>query len=360
MFVSYNQEYPQRLRVAFIGCGGHAFRNIYPTFQYAPVDLVAVCDLQREKAEACARLFGAKAVYTDYRAMLEKERPEAVFVVTNYDEEGRPRYPAIAIDVMRAGAHVWIEKPPAATSQEIRQMIAVSQETGRFVAVGFKKMFVPAIRKAKEILSRPEFGTLTSITARYPLALPPLEDRFDSRKMRNFLDHIVHPLSLLLYLAGPIESLFVERNPLNGASVAALRFRSGAVGSLHLAAGQSGFSPLERVEMVGQGANVVVENNLRVFFHRPGRPGGYGRTGTFYGSEEQATLFWEPEFSLGQLYNQGLFLLGYVPEVLEFCQCVLENRPPAVGNLLDALEVLKVYEAYRQPDGQVVAIPSEE
>ena len=45
MPVAYNYEYPKKLRTGFIGCGGHAFRNVYPTFQYAPVNLVAVCDL---------------------------------------------------------------------------------------------------------------------------------------------------------------------------------------------------------------------------------------------------------------------------------------------------------------------------
>ena len=34
-----------RIRAGFIGCGSHSFRNIYPTFQFAPVDLRAVCDL---------------------------------------------------------------------------------------------------------------------------------------------------------------------------------------------------------------------------------------------------------------------------------------------------------------------------
>ncbi|MBW3625934.1 MAG: Gfo/Idh/MocA family oxidoreductase [Armatimonadetes bacterium] len=347
MRVTYQPEYERRIRLCAIGCGGHAQRNIFPTYQYAPVDLVAVCDLDRSRAEACARMWGPAAVYTDHREMLEREQPDAVVIVTNYDAEGRPRYPVLAMDVMRQGAHAWIEKPPAASSDEILQMMAVSRETGKFVGVGFKKMFAPANRKAKEILSRPEFGPLSSLTARYPQPLPPPEDRADSRKTVGFLDHIVHPYSVIHYLGGPIESLYVERNDRTGASITSIRFTSGAVGSLHLAHGSSGMSPLERTELVGRGANVVVENNLRVTYYRPGGPeGGYGRAGTFYADEEKAPLFWEPEFSLGQLYNKGLFLLGYAPEILYFCDCVLENRPPEVGSLDDALEILRIYEAY--------------
>ena len=56
--------------------------------------------------------------------------------------------------------------------------------------------------KAKEIIFRPEFGLISTITARYPQDLPPLADRGDVKKMQGFLDHLVHPFSLLLYLAG--------------------------------------------------------------------------------------------------------------------------------------------------------------
>ena len=357
MRITYNAEYPRRVRLAAIGCGGHSYRNIFPTYAFAPVDLVAVCDLDRGRAENYARLFGASAAYTDYHEMLERERPEAVVIVTNYDDEGRPRYPGIAMDALRAGAHAWIEKPPASRSEEIREMMRVSQETGKFVSVGLKKMFFPANVKAKEILSRPEFGPVSTITARYPQSLPAAEQRADPKAMRGFLDHIMHPHSLLRFLAGPLESLYVERCEATGASIASLRFTSGAVGCLHLASGQSGMSPLERTEVIGRRANVVVENNIRVTYYRPGAPeGGYGRGGNFYGSDDSAPLVWEPEFSLGQLYNKALFLLGYAPEIRYFCECVLEDRAPEVGNLDDALEMLHIYEAYCQPDGQRISL----
>ena len=370
MRVTYNQEYERRVRLAAIGCGGHAQRNIFPTFAFAPVDLVAVCDLDEGRAQAAARLWGAPAVYIDYRQMLARERPDAVTVVTNYDADGRPRYPAIAIDALRAGAHAWIEKPPAASVTEVEAMRAAERETGRFVGVGFKKMCAPANVTAQEICGRPAFGGVSTITGRYPQRLPPVEERGDARKMLGFLDHIVHPYSVLRLLGGPITSLFVERNEATGGSITAIRFASGAVGSLHLAHGQGSLAPLERTEIVGAGgASVVVDNNVRVTYYRRGvgPAGGYGRAGSFFdtgaaGAEEDADagapLFWEPEFSLGQMYNKGLFLLGYAPEIRAFCECVLENRAPSVGNLDDALELLRVYEAYCRPDGERVLLPA--
>ena len=67
---TYNFEYTHRIKAGFIGCGGHSFRNIYPTFQYAPVDLRAVCDLKPDRARAYARQFGAVNTYADHHEML--------------------------------------------------------------------------------------------------------------------------------------------------------------------------------------------------------------------------------------------------------------------------------------------------
>jgi len=353
MPATYNYEYSKKLRTGFIGCGGHAYRNIYPTFQYAPVNLVAVCDLDPVRAADCAKIFGAERHYSNHSEMLAREELDVVFIVTNVDEAGRPRYPTLAIDCMRAGTHVWIEKPPASSSAEIREMINASAKTKRHVGVGFKKMFFPANRKAKEIINRSEFGPITSITARYPQSLPPFEARSNLKKMIGFLDHIVHPHSVLRLIGGPIDCIYVNRNDLVGSAIASIQFSSGAVGSLHLSSGQSPTSFLERLEIIGQEENVLVENNVRVVhYRRPKEKVPYGRSSDYFGgfSDGSAPLFWEPEFSLGQLYNKGLFLLGYAPEVIHFTTRLLEEKGPEYGTLDDAFELLQIYEAYLQPD----------
>lgn len=359
--IRYNFEYERRLRTVFLGCGGHSYRNVLPCFRYAPIDLVAVCDRVEDRAAAFARQFGALRHYTEFPRMLAEERPEAVFIVTGYDAEGRPTYPPLAMEAMRAGAHVWIEKPPAASTAEVRQMMAAEAETGRFVMVGLKKAFFPAIVRAREIIDSPVFGSPTSIVVRYPQSLPPAERYTDPKAMLGFLDHLCHPASILHRLMGPVASLFYQREPVNGAVAANLRLRSGAVGLLHLCAGQSGAGPLERVEVVGQGSHVVVENGCRLTYYRRGGrgEGGYGRSASFIGPDESAPICWEPEFSLGQLYNSGLFLLGYAPEILQFCESALAGTRPPHGNLDAALEVTKLYEAFLQPEGRLIPIPVE-
>jgi predicted dehydrogenase len=350
---------PSPIRLGFIGCGGHAFRWIYPALQFAPVELVAVCDQQADRAAQYAKRFGAERSYADHREMLAEEDIDAVLIVTGYDAEGRPTYPPLAMDCMRAGKHVWMEKPPASSSAEIEQMIAVSQETGRFAMVGFKKCFYPAIEKAKEIAERPEFGRPMSIVTRYPQYIPADGEKgsLAGTPLHGFLDHIVHPGSILIYLMGPAESLTYRRAP-NGSGFALLRFANDAVGALHFAHGQSGTSPLERLEVIGEGANVVVENGVKLTYYRPGGrgTGGYAAADSFIGPDEAAPITWEPQFSLASMDAKALNIEGFTREITYFAHCVRTNTAPQKANLALALHVLRLYEAFLQPQRTEVAL----
>jgi predicted dehydrogenase len=355
--VRYNFEYERKVRACFIGAGGHSFRNVYPTFQYAPVDLLAICDLDRGRAEAFARQFGARAAYTDVREMLELERPEAVFIVTAYDAEGRPQATALAHQALAAGAHVWMEKPTAASVAEVRSLMEASTRHERFVMTGLKKVFFPSIVKAKEISQDSAFGRSVSLTIRYPQAMPAFAERGDLHKLRGLLDHLPHPGSIIYELMGEIATLSYEWEPVSGGALTTMCFHSGAIGTLHLVGGGSGSSPLERLELVGEHASVIVDKGVKVTYYRPAQRPAYGRAASYLVPDVEAPLVWEPEFSLGQLYNKNIFYLGYVPEVLHFCDSVLTGRPPEKGTLTASLEIAKLFEAYRTtPPGKVVEI----
>jgi predicted dehydrogenase len=221
-------------------------------------------------------------------------------------------------------------------------------------------MDFPAIVKAKEITTYPEFGKPSTIIAKYPQSIPAQDEKADLKgnpQLIGFLDLLCHPMSIINHLMGRINTLYYERST-NGGGFASFKFESGAAGALHFSAGQSGTCPLERLEVIGEGANVIVENGIRLIYHRPGQrgPGGYGGSPSFIGPDEGAPMVWEPEFSLGQLYNKGVFLLGYYGEIAYFADCVRDNRKPEKAGLEDAIEVTRVYEAFMQPEGQVIEI----
>ena len=351
-----------RVRAGFIGCGGHAFRNIYPTFQFAPVDLVATCDLDLARAEAFARQFGAKLAVNDHRQLLKRDDIDAVFLVTNYDDQGRPRYPDLACEALAAGKHVWMEKPAAATCADVQRMIEAAEAAGRHVMVGMKKMFFPANVKAAELCRRDDFGGVSLVTLQYLERIPSaeaLQSYLDGQRADDatrFLDHLCHPVSLLLLLLGMPRELFYHRSE-TGAGAASFRFDSGAVATLALTGGSSRAGGMERTTIVGDGGrHITIENNHRLTYHRSA-PLRYGVSPDFFvGEPEQASAVWEPEFSLGQLYNKGLFLLGYHAEVDAFARAVLNDTPPTRGTLAQAWQATRIFEAFAQGPGRLIAL----
>ena len=116
--ITYNFEYERKLRVCYIGAGDHSFRNVLPTFQYAPVDLLAICDRNVARAEAYARQFGARRCYGDHREMLAQERPDAIFIVTAYHPDDGCRRPTLrsmrSKPVCMSG---WKSRPPPAVTR---------------------------------------------------------------------------------------------------------------------------------------------------------------------------------------------------------------------------------------------------
>lgn len=347
----YSYEHEKRLRVGCIGAGEYSYRTILPSFRHAPIDLVALVDTDRDRGLSVARQFGARHFYPNHKAMLAKEEMDAVFIIVGLDAEGHSRYPELADEALRAGFHTWIGTPPCTSSDDISTFTNACLPHHKYLMANFKKMFMPAYVKAASVIEDPDFGGVSTFSMRYPLSLPSEEKREDDAAMAPFLE-FVHPYSLLLRLFGECKGLTYMRSDLNGGAVMNIRYASGVVGTLHLTAGQSLTSPLERLEIVGDDANLIVENGVRLFYYRAGGRRGDeeeepARQTSFIGPDDTAPIIWEPEFSLGRLYNKQLFLQGYVGSVTHFAERILKDKAPIHANLVDILHVMNVYDKIR-------------
>lgn len=113
------------------------------------------------------------------------------------------------------------------------------------------------------------------------------------------------------------------------------------------------------MEIIGDGASIVIDNGVKITYYRRGAVHAYGREASYIVDDDIAPLTWEPEFSLGQLYNTNLFYLGYVPEILHFCDAVLAGTALTLGTLDQVDKIMALYEAYQDlPAGAVGQINS--
>ncbi|MEN3274007.1 MAG: hypothetical protein V7636_2768 [Actinomycetota bacterium] len=349
MTVTYAFEHERRLRAGFIGCGGHSFRNVYPVLRYLPVDLVGVCDLDLDRAKSYASIFGAERACSDRDELLAMDL-DCVFVVT-----GVSSYTDIAVDALSAEIATWVEKPPVDSLDDVARLRSVIGDTQ--YAVGLKKAFAPANQKLRELSTAPEFGTVRSLALRYAQVIPAVHDLEERTPMREyFLDHLCHPLAALRLLGGEASTLYYERAE-NGSGVAVFTMRSGAVASLHLPWTMSMRGIQERIEVNGDRASAWSENNTRVTYapNPPLRDLHYGRDERHTDDLHSVTV-WEPEFSLGQLYNTGAFVLGYYGELSHFCRAVLDGTPIEIGNLDWAEEGIRIFDAFAEGPGRVIPL----
>lgn len=131
---------PRRVRVAVAGCGEVAqiMHIPYLVELNRHFELVAVADVSPSVAAGVAARYGVPNWYTDHFELLEREKPEALLVLTSNEYHG-----PISIDGMRKGAHILVEKPMCISPQEGREMVRVREETGRTLMVAYMKRYDP-------------------------------------------------------------------------------------------------------------------------------------------------------------------------------------------------------------------------
>ena len=340
----YQRDYERRIRVGVVGIGQHAYRNLLPALHYLPVDLVAVCAHSNEdRAKVTAQEYGC-TWYMNPMEMYESERLEAVFICVSPE-----LHPELVCQAFDAGLHVWLEKPPAMRAAGVQQMIA--HQGDRIGVVGFKKAFMPVVDKALEIAASEDYGDLRSILAVYPMRMPDNgPEVLENETFTNWLGNGVHPLSFLIAVGGPVETITVHSGP-TGHGVAALAFKSGVMGTFHLA---SGPLPMEAYTLYGDSWHCDITNNSKLALYRD-----YGPTGTHTfipPSYETGALVWEAQNCVATIENKSLFTQGIYAEMRYFCDCILEHRAAERGSLEFAHEVMKVYEAGLQSSGKTISI----
>ena len=219
----------RQARLAFIGAGSFATTSLYPNIHKVPqIDLVAVCDLDREKAERAARNFGARAVYTDAEKMLDEQQPDGVFVIGP-----APMQYQVAPIVLRRGIPVYVEKPSANTSAQARELAELAEANGVWGQCGFMKRFAYVYRMASDIMTRPEFGEVNMVTIHSRPGPLPTDLGIDPARRAMLISQLCHIFDLTLprRRCRGGERTHREVTSTQFAYLVNLRFRSGAIGS---------------------------------------------------------------------------------------------------------------------------------
>jgi predicted dehydrogenase len=157
------------INLGLIGSGGMGVQDTLTALQVPGVRLVAVCDLYEGRLKQARERWGAGLFTTrSYKELLNRKDIDAVIIATpdHWHQQ-------ISIDAMRAGKHVYCEKPMVHSVGEGPAVIKVQQETGKVFQVGSQGVSSLGNEKARELLMQGAIGQLNYAEGfwarRYPL-----------------------------------------------------------------------------------------------------------------------------------------------------------------------------------------------
>lgn len=146
----------RKLKIAVIGAGGianHAHLTGYSRMDN--VEIVAICDIIREKAEATAKKFGIPAVYENYEDVFEIPGLDAVDICTpNY------LHSVIAVKALKHGLNVFCEKPDAINVKEAEKMKKAAEESGKVLMVMRNNRYMPVSSFTKKYIEDGKMGDI--------------------------------------------------------------------------------------------------------------------------------------------------------------------------------------------------------
>lgn len=245
-------------RVCVIGLGPIGNRHADIHNENPNVELVGLCDLIKERADAAAERLGAPAFY-DAPQMLAALQPDICSITTGGEEYGSD-HALPTIQALEAGCHVLCEKPISNDIADAERMVETARRLKRCFGIDFNHRFNPAHRLAKQWVQEGRLGHLLLVNMCMWIMNPRESSPYFQLKALH-----PHTVDIMRYFCGDIEAVqcFATKAPGRAIWSTAqfnMRFKNGVVGSLTGSYDIARGHPMERCEVAGTGGRFVIED----------------------------------------------------------------------------------------------------
>ena len=306
----------RKVNIAVVGTGRMGsvhVRNL--AHQIPEANLVAVCDLRIDVAQAIADECGVTRVVRDFHELLSDPDLEAVLCTASTDAHA-----LIVKDCAAAGKHVFCEKPLTPNLKTIDEVLEAVAKAGVKLQVGFNRRFDKSFQRVREIVHSGEIGrpAVLRITNRDP-GVPAMEFMRVSGGM--FMDMSIHDFDMARFQLGEVEEVYAmgdllcspELKEINDidTGIITLRFVDGTLGAVDNSR-NSVFGYDQRLEVFCSNGVAMAENVPETTIQKGNREG-------FHSAR------------LEHFFMQR-FASCYVDEVRQFVECVRDDKPtPTTG-----------------------------
>jgi predicted dehydrogenase len=199
------------IKIGIIGLGLWGRQAHLPAFSgLENVEIMALADPQRERAEEAAETFGVRRTEADPAALFRDPAGLDAVVIATPDDTHRD----LALAAFGAGLHVLCEKPLAYDARQGKEMLEASQQTGRIGKIGFLYRHSPVVTRMKELIDQGFVGDVQIVqsvggNAQFADPEAPLHWKMRRRHANGgvFVEYGSHTVDLALWFGGPIQSV---------------------------------------------------------------------------------------------------------------------------------------------------------
>jgi predicted dehydrogenase len=259
-----------KIRFGILGCGVIGDVHAKAIIDTEGAELLAMCDVNAERAGEYARRHGCKKAYSDFGKMLEDEEIDAVAICTPSGLHKEQ-----AIQALRAGKHVLLEKPMALCGEDAKAVCLEAEKSGKKLSVIAQMRYCDGITRLKEVIDRGQLGTLAfcDLYMKYwrdesYFKVSPWRGTFAMDGGGALMNQGIHGIDIMHYLCGKPKLLGakvktrVHNIETEDTAVAIVEYPSGALGVIEGSTSSNpGFD--RRIEINGSlGYAVVVDAHL--------------------------------------------------------------------------------------------------
>lgn len=192
----------KKVRIAYLGAGEISDRFITMAKKLKGVENAAIFSRNIRNANTKSKKYGIPEYYDDYKKMLREVKPDAVVVTTTH-----PLHAKHAIDCMKAGAHVLVEKPIATSFADGKKMYAASKKY-RKIMNGLPFDHYPHYLRALDFVKEKYIGKILSAHSELSVQGPPRNNWYYVRKIAKggaLIDVGCYALSRVISILGPVK-----------------------------------------------------------------------------------------------------------------------------------------------------------
>ncbi len=245
--------------IGVIGSGNFTKMTMLPALKNSGANYKYIASQGGVSGTAMAQKHGFSHSTTNYKEILSDDEVDLVLITTRHN-----LHAPMVIESLKANKHVFVEKPLALNSEDLKEIIAAHQSSGKTLTVGFNRRFSPHAKKMKSLLGNSPMNVIATMNAG---SIPPHVWVHDMKiGGGRILGEACHFIDLITYLTGSkVKSVCMNAMGINpdentDNATILLKYENGSTGVINYFSNGSKAYSKERVEVYSQDRTLIMDN----------------------------------------------------------------------------------------------------